>query len=120
MVTTPSLTCDVPGRDLGTRSRSRRALHLWARIPRLLTLSDELSPRLNPSSAEKATERSASSGHSAKKSIVQLFTSEGKLRMRVRNASPIGERQSDMWMFVRTRLMKCEYSATLLSGRPAA
>ena len=60
------------------------------------------------SSVFLATERSASSGHSAKKSIVQLLTSDGKLRSRVRKASPSGDMQIEKCMLARTRFTKYE------------
>mmetsp|Transcript_61286 Transcript_61286/g.162228 ORF Transcript_61286/g.162228 Transcript_61286/m.162228 type:complete len:248 (-) Transcript_61286:144-887(-) len=82
-----------------------------------LTLS---SPSSIVSSVFLATERSASSGHSAKKSIVQLLTSDGKLRSRERKASPSGDMQMHRWRLSRTRLTNVLYIATLVSGVPAA
>ena len=51
---------------------------------------------------------------------MQLLTSDGKLRSRVRKASPSGDMQIDKCRLARTRETKMLYSATLVCGVPAA
>ena len=59
---------------------------------------------LSPPRKERATEKSASSGHALNQSIVQQLTSAGNMRQRLRKAAPMGDMASTMCTWSRTLL----------------
>mmetsp|Transcript_23989 Transcript_23989/g.77973 ORF Transcript_23989/g.77973 Transcript_23989/m.77973 type:complete len:412 (-) Transcript_23989:1910-3145(-) len=118
---------DVGVTWLYLRSSSKKSFDLsstlwWIATHELTT--EETSSALCPSpmlrSAKKvfATLLSASIGHSENQSIVQQLTSDGNMRSRCRKASPIGENARTMWRLARTRPMKKELMAFLVTGKP--
>lgn len=66
----------------------------------------------------RATERRASCGHSLNQSIVQQFTSDGNIRSRVRNASPMGLMHMHTCKLARTRLKNSVAIANLVTAIP--
>ena len=61
---------------------------------------------------DSATVSSASFGHAVNQLIVQQLTSDGNLRSRVRNASPIGDMHNTTWRFLRQIVTKRRHIET--------
>jgi len=58
-------------------------------------------------------------GHSVNQSMVVQFTNAGYCRIRLRNASPIGDMQRITWRFARTRSIKNRKTSALVCVIPA-